>query len=318
MITKEIWIGQRIFIYTTYESLFEQIVKTYYYKNSILFKDLIENGNENHFLVKLHPTTIKLKTGSSSAYKLWGKLIKELCEIYKNEDFSKDTKTPIENKLIFNLILRINNFLKNEINNRNLEFNVIEDSTDGRDISKSQEILIINFLISKNDEAKKYGIEFLKKRNENNRSKEDMLLIDLFNNNNEHLANIKSKNDKMLCNIGKSSIFGYVLTGKNKVFSNKSITKILQEKSLKKDRTLNDIFYFYLTYQKDSKNMICHELTHFNENEIKTNPSNCLQSKLSMESVYRNNNERYEFLHSLWEQYRNKVMLGFEEVVDYV
>lgn len=183
-----------------------------------------------------------------------------------------------------------------------------------------QETLIRQLLISRNEDAEKYGIKFKNRINEDNeRSTEDIIIEDLWTPQfTEHLANIKSLNSKNKSNIGKDEIIGYALTGKNKAYKTHQITDLFISKIENNDRKIVGGFYFYITYKKDKKTFATHELSYMSENDILVNPTNFLQSAMNHESVYRTSEERFEFFFDKWKTYFLKNNNKFRGLDKYV
>jgi hypothetical protein len=219
----------------------------------------------------------------------------------------------------FNLIKRMDLFFEEFINPESPEF-IVDEFKDGRKESEMQEQLIRELLISKNEDAAKYGIKFKNRINEDDeRSTEDMIIEDLWTPQfTEHLANIKSLNSKNKSNIGKDEIIGFALTGENKAYKTAQITDLFIKKIENNDRKIVGGFYFYITYKKDKKTFSTHELSYMSDKDILVNPTNFLQSAMSYESVYRTSEERFEFFFDKWKTYFLKNNNKFKGLDKYV
>lgn len=313
---KEIYIGKKVFPYENNEQLFGSIAFDKFFKDRDLFKDLVATPNEEHVKVNFGPLiTFRFKS-APTVYKLWGKVINTLKDRYKDETSEGLTIHPEKNNVYdaFDFIRRVNNFFDEELNHLQQTFDLTEEekiSTDGRDESKLQENPIKEYLISKNEEARRYGIRFEDKETDNNRSTEDIFITDITNSI-QHWANIKSKQPTSVTNIGKSAIIGYVLSGVKKVHKNSDVTDMILKKNLDMDRKLNNDFYFYIVFNKKENAFSFYELTYIDETDITVNPSNCLQSKFVKPCTNRTDEQRYEFIYDLWKTYRDKQLEGFD------
>lgn len=234
------------------------------------------------------------------------------------QDLFEDKK-PLDSWHPFNFIKRMNLFFNEFINPTSPEFNVGKHK-DNRKESEKQEDLIRLLLISKNDDAAKYGIKFKNRLNEEDeRSIEDLIIEDLWTPQfTEHLANIKSLCSTSISNIGKDSIVGYALTGEKKPFKTWQLTELFQHKIDNNDRKIVGGFYFYVSYKKDKKTFSVHELSYMSEDDITINSTNFLQSSMKEESVYRTSEERFEFFFDKFKTYYEKNRDKFKNMEKYI
>lgn len=219
----------------------------------------------------------------------------------------------------FNFIKRMDGFFNEFINPTSPEFDVGKHK-DNRKESEKQEVQIRALLLSKNDDAAKYGIKFKNRLNEDDeRSLEDMVIEDLWTPEyTEHLANIKSLCSTSISNIGKEKVLGYALTGKIKSFSTLQITELFQHKIDNNDRQITGGFYFYVSYKKDKKTFATHELSYLSEDDIQVNATNLLQSGMNLECVYRTSEERFEFLFDKFKTFYEKNRDKFTGMENYI
>jgi hypothetical protein len=219
----------------------------------------------------------------------------------------------------FNLLKRMNNFFNEVVNPLSPEF-IVGDFKDGRKESEKQENPIRVFLMDLNSEASKYGFKFKNRLDENNeRSTEDIIIEDLLSiEHTEHLGNIKSHMSKNASNIGKDGIIGYALTGDDKSYKTAQITELFLNKVKNNDNKINYGFYYYISYKKDKKTFLVHELSYMSQDDIIINPTNFLQSKMEYESVYRTSEERFYFLWENYKMYVRKNVIKFDGMDSYL
>ena len=93
---------------------------------------------------------------------------------------------------------------------------------------------------------------------------------------------------------------------------------MFDQKVINDDRKISDGFYFYITYKKDKKTFSVHELTYMSQDDITINPTNLLQSRMKYESIYRTNEERFEFLFDIWRIFSKKITDNFEPMHKYI
>jgi hypothetical protein len=312
---KEIYIGKKIFTYSSYEELFKGVAFDKFFKDRDLFISLQARADEKHVKVSFGPLMSFRFKSDESSYKQWGRVINTLKERYENETIEKlTTHVVVDNEFyILSFIERVNSFFRTYVNPKSPEFIIAEEekiSTDKRDESKLQEAKIVQYLLTINETASQYGFNFGVKENDNNRSFEDLWLIDLATQK-KYVTDIKSILSSSVSNYAKSEAFGYVLCGKLKM-KNKAVTKKFVEMNFNMERRLDEFYYLLLVYKKDTKDFGLYELSYMDQEDVSVNPSNCLQSTFSMPLVKRTNEERYDFIFELWKTYRDKKAEGFE------